>query len=119
MHSALRESGSPGSIPYRVLLDALDPDTRQEQSLPESERTRDPWESRMQATCECLSLRGTLDNLERRHAEDALGETVYRHFPVYARSAVVTAHALLDRGVITEEELRARMDAVRARLTRE
>ena len=30
----------------------------------------------MQATCECLSWRGALDNLERRHAEDELGETV-------------------------------------------
>jgi hypothetical protein len=105
------------SSPYRVLLDALDPDVRRESSLPELERTPDPWESSMQATCECLSWRGTLDNLERRHAEDALGETVYHDFPVHARSAVVTAHALLDRGVISEEELRARMEAVRARLT--
>jgi Nitrile hydratase beta subunit, N-terminal len=107
------------STPYRVLLKTLDPDTRREQCLPELERVPDPWESRMQATCECLSWRGTLDNLERRHAEDALGATTYRDFPVHARSAVVTAHELLDRGVITEEELRARMDAVRARLTGE
>jgi hypothetical protein len=120
MPSAVRASGSsPGSAPYRVLLDALDPEARREQSLPELERTPDPWESRMQATCECLSWRGTLDNLERRHAEDALGETTYHDVPIHARSAVVTAHELLDRGVITEEELRARMDAVRARLTRE
>jgi hypothetical protein len=104
------------STPYRVLLDALDPDVRREASLPELDRMPDPWESRMQATCECLSWRGTLDNLERRHAEDALGETVYHDFPVRARSVVVTTHALLDRGVITEEELRARMDTIRARL---
>src|SRR6185312_1605864 len=105
--------------PYRVLLDALDPDSRRETSLAELDRldrTPDPWESSMQATCECLSWRGTLDNLDRRHAEDALGETVYHDFPVYTRSAVVTAHELLDRGVITEDELEARMDAVRARL---
>ena len=36
--------------PYRVLLDALDPDTRREATLPELDRTPDPWESRMQAT---------------------------------------------------------------------
>ncbi|MGB8501693.1 ScnB [Mycobacterium sp.] len=106
------------SAPYRVLLDALDPDSRRENDL-DIEHTPDPWESRMQATCECLSWRGTLDNLERRHAEDALGETTYHDFPVHARSAVVTTHELLGRGVITEDELRARMDAVRARLTRE
>lgn len=104
--------------PYRILLDALAPATRRGNDI-ELNRTPDPWESSMQATCECLSWRGTLDNLERRHSEDALGETVYHDFPAHTRSAVVTAHELLDRGVITEEELRARMDAVRARLTRE
>jgi len=73
----------------------------------------------MQATCECLSWRGTLDNLDRRLAEDALGETTYHDFPVHARSVVVTAHELLDRGAITEKELEARIAAVRARLTRD
>jgi hypothetical protein len=72
----------------------------------------------MQATCECLSLRGALDNLERRHAEDALGETTYHDFPVHARSAVVTAHELLSRGVFTADELRDRMTAVRDRFNR-
>jgi hypothetical protein len=58
--------------------------------------------------------------LERRHGDDALGETVYHDFPVHARSAVVTAHTPLDRGVIwEEEELRARMHALRAGPTRE
>src|SRR5260370_38628812 len=107
-----------GSSPYRVLLDALGPGVRRENGLPELDHAPDPWESSMQATCECLSWRGTLDNLERRHAEDALGETVYHDFPVHTRSAVVTAHELLHRGVLTAEELPARMTAVRARLTR-
>lgn len=110
-----------GSTPYRVLLDALDPDSllHRETSLPELDRTPDAWESRMQATCECLSLRGTLDNLDRRHAEDVLGETVYHDFPVHTRSVVAATHELLDRGVIAEDELLARVAAVRARLTRE
>ena len=72
----------------------------------------------MQATCECLSWRGTLDNLERRHAEDDLGETLYARFPVHARSVLATTHSLLDRGVITQDELRSKMEAVRARLLR-
>ena len=54
---------------YEVLLDALPADARREETLPELERTPDPWESAMQATCECLSWRGALDNLERRHAD--------------------------------------------------
>ncbi|MEU2030494.1 ScnB [Nocardia amamiensis] len=106
------------SGPYEVLLDTLDPASRRETTLPELHRAPDPWESSMQATCECLSWRGALDNLERRQAEDALGETIYHDFPVRTRSVVVTAHALMDRGVITPEELRARMDAVRERFNR-
>jgi hypothetical protein len=73
----------------------------------------------MQATCECLSWRGSLDNLERRHAEDELGETLYAEFPVHTRSALVVTHSLLDQGVITEDELQTKMAEVRARLERE
>lgn len=107
-----------GSRPYEVLLETLDSGVRREESLPELERKPDPWESAMQATCECLSWRGTLDNLERRNAEDDLGETTYHDFPVHARSAVVTAHQLMDRGAFTSGELRARMNAVRERFNR-
>ncbi|WP_040801917.1 hypothetical protein [Nocardia higoensis] len=105
--------------PYDVLLSTLPAGATREAGLPDLDRRPDPWESSMQATCECLSWRGALDNLERRHAEDALGETIYRDFPVRARSAVVTAHELLERGVISPDELRARMDMVRDRFLRE
>ena len=106
------------SPPYEVLLDTLGPESRREKAVPELERTPDPWESSMQATCECLSWRGALDNLERRHAEDELGETTYLDFPVYARSSVVTAHTLMERGAFRPEELRSRMEAVRERFNR-
>jgi hypothetical protein len=82
---------------------------------PGADRAPAPWEANVQATCECLSWRGTLDNLERRRAEDALGETTYADFPVHARAALVTAHSLLERGEISEHELEARMSQVRAR----
>ncbi|MEU1999305.1 ScnB [Nocardia gamkensis] len=107
------------SGPYEVLLNTLGPASRRESTLPELDGKPDPWESSMQATCECLSWRGALDNLERRHAEDELGETIYRDFPVRTRSVVVTAHALMDLGVISPEELHARMEAVRERFHRQ
>jgi hypothetical protein len=106
------------SAPFNVISDCLDPGTTRESSLPELDRQPDPWESRMQATCECLSWRGTLDNLERRQVEDELGETVYAEFPVRSRSVIATAHTLLERGVFDEDELRSRMDAIRERFTR-
>lgn len=85
----------------------------------ETERTPAPWEANVQATCECLSWRGALDTLERRQAEDALGETAYAEFPLHTRSALVTAHALLDRGLITERELTSKMREVRDRFRRD
>jgi hypothetical protein len=103
---------------YDVLRHTLDGDPRREATLPDLERRPDPWESSMQATCECLSWREVLDNLDRRHAEDELGETTYREFPVHARSAIVTAHRLMDDGAFTEAELRTRMNAIRERLTK-
>ena len=72
----------------------------------------------MHVTCECLSWRGTLDNLERRNAEDVLGETTYQDFPVHARSVVVIAHELIDRGAFTAEDLRARMALIPQRFNR-
>ena len=93
-----------------AILRSADPAPR------EPDRNPAPWEANMQATCECLSWRGTLDNLERRQAEDTVGETTYGEFPVHARAAVVTAHSLLQRGEISERELVAKMNEVRARL---
>jgi nitrile hydratase beta subunit-like protein len=97
---------------YRILLATL-PSTP-----PDAEHTSEPWEANVRATCECLSWRGALDNLERRHAEDRLGETTYADFPLHARSAIVTTHTLIARGAIGEGELEAKMREVRARFTR-
>jgi hypothetical protein len=105
--------------PYEVLLETLGRDpAAPPQGLELADREPEPWESGVQATCECLSWRGALDNLERRQAEDELGETIYAGFPVEARSAVVTAHSLLDKGVISEDELQAKMKEVRERFER-
>ncbi|NLE78865.1 MAG: nitrile hydratase subunit beta [Rhodococcus sp.] len=105
---------------YEVILETLTPESaRTDTTLPDLERKPDPWESSMQATCECLSWRGAFDNLDRRHTEDDLGETVYRDFPVHTRSVVTTTHVLLDRGVISQDELRAKIDEVRQRFHRE
>ncbi|GAB2662544.1 ScnB [Prescottella soli] len=101
---------------YDVILHTLPQDSERAGALPDTDRRPDPWESAMQATCECLSWRGSWDNLERRHTEDELGETIYREFPVHSRSAITAAHTFLDRGIVTQDELRAKMEQVRARL---
>lgn len=103
---------------YEIILRTLPADAERPDALPDPDRKPDPWESAMQATCECLSWRGAWDNLERRHTEDELGETIYTRFPVHSRSAITTAHTFLDRGIVTQDELRARMEQIRARLER-
>jgi hypothetical protein len=80
-----------------------------------SVHTPAPWEASAQATCDSLALHGTLDPVERRRAEDELGATIYSDFPVRTRPAVVTAHALLELGEISERELERKMNDVRAR----
>jgi hypothetical protein len=103
--------------PPAVLLELLRrTGERTDTDLPSLNHEEEPWEGRMQSTCDCLSWRGALDNLERRHAEDQLGETVYSRFPVPSRSAVVVAHTLMERGVFTESELQAKISQVRTRI---
>ncbi|HYO01204.1 MAG TPA: ScnB [Mycobacterium sp.] len=106
------------SGPFDV-LNGMDSGVERATTLPELDRKPNPWESSMQATCECLSWRGALDNLERRHAEDELGESVYQELPVHTRSVVITAHALMERGAFSQDELAARMKLIRRRLTKE
>ncbi len=74
-----------------------------------------PWKVCLDATCDCLSVGGALDNLERRHAEDEL-ETLYSAIPNPERQLLTLAHIMLSRGLLTEEELARQMRSVRARL---
>jgi hypothetical protein len=106
-----------GEEPFGILQGILSRvDEPASVALSALEHTPDPWESWMQATSECLSWRGALGDLERRHAEDRLGTSLYREFPVRSRPAVVVAHLLLEKGVISESELQAKINEVRSRL---
>jgi len=75
-----------------------------------------PWKVSLYATCECLAAGAALPALERRHAEDQLGETVYSGTPGPEQQLLALAHIMLSRGLLSEEDLARRMDAVRSRL---
>jgi nitrile hydratase beta subunit-like protein len=75
-----------------------------------------PWKTSLYATCECLAVSGALDPVERRHAEDQLAETTYRNVPQPERQLLTLAHTMLRRGLLQEDDLKDRMDVVRARL---
>jgi hypothetical protein len=75
-----------------------------------------PWKVSLYATCECLAAGKALPSLERRHAEDQLGETVYRGTPAPEQQLLALAHIMLGRGLLREEDLGRRMKTVRSRL---
>jgi hypothetical protein len=75
-----------------------------------------PWKTSLYATCECLSVGGALASLDRRLAEDRLAEGVYREVPAPERQLMALAHTMLARGLLSEEDLARRMDAIRSRL---
>ena len=75
-----------------------------------------PWQVCLDATCDALSAVGALDSLERRHAEDELGETVYSEIPNPERQLLALAHIMVRRGLLSEEELARHIRTVRARL---
>jgi hypothetical protein len=75
-----------------------------------------PWKVSLYATCECLAAGAALPALERRRAEDRLGETVYTGTPAPEQQLLALAHIMLSRGLLNEEDLAGRMNAVRSRL---
>jgi nitrile hydratase beta subunit-like protein len=75
-----------------------------------------PWKVSLYAMCECLAAGEALPALERRHAEDQLGETLYSAIPAPEQQLLALAHIMLSRGLLSEEDLARQMDVVRSRL---
>ena len=76
-----------------------------------------PWKSSLDGLCDALDRQGqALPPVDRRRDEDALAQGVYADVPAPERQLVALAHSLIARGVIDEQELARRMDAVRTRL---
>jgi hypothetical protein len=80
------------------------------------EKEEQPWEMSTYVTCECLGWRGVWNSEERRRAENDLGATLYYGLPYYARWVTVAAKTLVVKGLITPDELSAKLDEVRARM---
>jgi hypothetical protein len=77
-----------------------------------------PWATSLQAICDCLSARGVVDNVQRRHREDELTETADTPLPGEMAQLVVVTRMLLEEGLITNQELQDRMSVVRERFAR-
>jgi hypothetical protein len=83
---------------------------------PYLEKVEEDWEMSTYVTCECLAWRGVWTAEVRRRAENDLGATLYFGLPYYARWITVAAKTLINKGLITPDELSAKLDEVRARL---
>ena len=74
-----------------------------------------PWERRTHALLECLYWRGVMSMEEKRRAIEDLGAEIYRGLTYYEKWAVASANRLMDKGLITQDELATKMDDVRRR----
>jgi hypothetical protein len=74
-----------------------------------------PWEKRCHATLECLYWRQVMSMEEKRRSIEDLGQTIYAELTYYQKWALAAATRLMDKGLIAQDELAAKMDEVRAR----
>jgi hypothetical protein len=76
-----------------------------------------PWKSSLDGMCDALDSNGeALPLLERRRDEDLLSQAVYVGLSAPESQLVALTHSLLARGVIEEDALTRRIEAVRTRL---
>jgi hypothetical protein len=74
-----------------------------------------PWASSLQATCDCLSWRGVVDNVNRRQREDELTQKVGTELGGEMAQLITLAEMLLESGIIADEQLTTKMRTVRER----
>lgn len=81
-----------------------------------------PWKTSLDGLCDVLDTSCGPDAgaeftfKQRRDEEDDLSATRYADLPFPENQLVSLAHSLLARGIITEQDLRERLAAIRARL---
>lgn len=75
-----------------------------------------PWEKRCHATLEVMNWRRVMSQEEKRRAIEDLGAVTYTY---YEKWALAAANRLMDKGLITQDELASKMDEVRARFKEE
>jgi hypothetical protein len=82
-----------------------------------SEREPEPWEKRVDAMLRLLSDpgRGVICVDELRRAVEGLGAEEYDRLAYYERWIAAMTTLLLEKGVITTEELGRKLDEVRGR----
>ena len=74
------------------------------------------WEKQIDAISSLLGQKGLRRTDENRRYIEMLGHDAYETLTYYERWTAATACALIDKGVLTQDEIDAKVAAVRARL---
>jgi Nitrile hydratase beta subunit len=80
-----------------------------------AEREIEPWEKRVDALFQVLSGRGIIGVDELRRAIEGLGAAEYDRLSYYRRWMAAMTNLLLEKGVLTADELARKLEEVRAR----
>ena len=80
-----------------------------------SQHAHDLWEKRVDALLVLLARKGVMTVDELRLGIESLGADRYERLTYYERWIASVARALVDRGIITTDELGRRMATVAAR----
>lgn len=82
-----------------------------------TERVLEPWEKRVDAMVQLLSApeRGIVRVDELRRAIEGLGAEEYDRLTYYERWMAAVVNLLLEKGVLTTEELGRKLDEIRDR----
>ena len=88
-----------------------------EGAIDRTERELEPWEKRVDAILQLLSApeRAIVRIDEHRRAVEGLGSQEYDQLSYYERWIRAIANLLLEKGVLTSDELGRKLDEVRAR----
>jgi hypothetical protein len=86
-------------------------------AIDRTERELEPWEKRVDAMFRLVSApeHGVIGVDELRRAVEGLGAQEYDRLTYYERWMTAIANLLLEKGVLTTQELGRKLDEVRAR----
>ncbi len=83
-----------------------------------SEHVLEPWEKRVDVLCaiQVDRKRRLMTGDERRDAIETLGEDAYKSLKYYELWMAAALKLVIDKGILTKDEIDTRMDQIRARL---
>jgi len=80
------------------------------------EHPLEPWEKRCHALADVLDFHKIVNTEEKRRGVEALGSEMISNLSYYERWVVAFANILLQKSILTPEELARRMDEIDGRL---